>query len=57
MAKFSEKIDKLTNSIKNRLSGDSFDTDLIEFKKSELKGLSKKWKPRIFGAFFMPKII
>ncbi len=43
MAKITQKIDKLTNSIVNRLSGDSFDTDVVEFQKSELK-LLKKWK-------------
>jgi len=44
MSKISQKIDRLTNSIVNRLSGDSFDTDVLEFQKSELKTLKKSWK-------------
>ncbi len=44
MAKISQKIDRLTNSIVNRLSGDSFDTDVIELQKSELKTLKKGWQ-------------
>lgn len=44
MAKISQKIDRLTNSIVNRLSGDSFDTDVIELQKSELKSLKKGFK-------------
>lgn len=44
MAKISGDIDKLTNSILNRLSGDSFDTDVIELKKTEVKNLKKGWK-------------
>jgi len=44
MAKISQKVDRLTNSIVNRLSGDSFDTDVIELQKAELKNLKKGWK-------------
>jgi hypothetical protein len=44
MAKISQKVDKLTNSIVNRLSGDSFETDVIELQKAELKNLKKGWK-------------
>jgi len=44
MAKISQKVDKLTNSIVNRLSGDSFDTDVVELQKAELKNLKKGWK-------------
>ncbi len=44
MAKISQKVDRLTNSIVNRLSGDSFDTDVVELQKSELKNLKKGWK-------------
>jgi hypothetical protein len=44
MAKISQKIDSLTNSIRNVTSGDSFDTDIIEAKLSELKNLPKGWK-------------
>jgi len=44
MAKISQKVDRLTNSIVNRLSGDSFDTDVIELHKAELKNLKKGWK-------------
>ena len=44
MAKISQKIDKLTNSIINRLSGDSFDTDVIELLPVDLKKLKKGWK-------------
>lgn len=44
MAKISQKVGRLTNSIVNRLSGDSFDTDVIELQKAELKNLRKGWK-------------
>jgi hypothetical protein len=44
MPKISQKIDKLTNSIVNRLSGESFATDVIELKKEELKNLKRGWK-------------
>ena len=44
MAKISLKVDKLTNSIVNRRSGDSFETDVIELQKAELKSLKKGWK-------------
>jgi len=44
MPKISQKIDKLTKSIENRISGDSFATDVIELKVEELKSLKKKWK-------------
>lgn len=35
-------IDKLTNSIQNTISGDSFPTDVIRFTKSDLKQATKK---------------
>ena len=44
MPKISQKIDKITNSIVNRLSGESFATDVIELKKDELKNLKRGWK-------------
>lgn len=44
MPKISQKIDKLTKSIENRFSGDSFATDVFELKPEELKSLNKKWK-------------
>jgi len=44
MAKISQKVDKLTNSIVNRLSGDSFETDVIELLPFELKKLKRGWK-------------
>jgi hypothetical protein len=40
----SQEIDKLSNSIVNRISGDSFETDIIEFQKPELRTLKKGWK-------------
>lgn len=36
------RVDKLTNSILNRISGDSFQTDVQPFAKSDLKLVSKK---------------
>lgn len=36
------EIDKLTNSIINTISGDSFQTEIIEVSKSEVKQTSKK---------------
>jgi hypothetical protein len=44
MAKISQKIDRLTNSIVNRISGDSFNTNVLQFQKSELRAFKKKWK-------------
>lgn len=44
MAKINQKIDRLTNSIVNKLSGDSFDTDVMAISKTELKTLKKGWK-------------
>ena len=44
MPEISQKIDKLTNSIVNRRTGESFATDIIELKKEELKSLKKGWK-------------
>ncbi len=44
MAKISQKIDRLTNSIVNRISGDSFNTNVLQFQKSELRAFQKKWK-------------
>lgn len=44
MPKISQKIDKLTKSIENCISGDSFATDVIELKIEELKTLKKAWK-------------
>jgi len=35
-------IDKLTNSVENTISGDSFDTEVIRLIKSDLKGISRK---------------
>ena len=36
------EIDKLTNSIINTISGDSFQTEIIEVSKSDLKQANKK---------------
>lgn len=44
MPEISQKIDQLTNSIVNRISGDSFTTDVIELKIEELKQLKKGWQ-------------
>lgn len=38
----SVKIDRLTNSIVNTISGDSFSTDVTEVSRSDLKSLNKK---------------
>ena len=37
------EIDKLTNSIENRITGDSFDTQILEVDKSDLKFFEKNW--------------
>ncbi len=39
-----QKIDKLTNSIVNRLSGDSFNTDVVKLTKEDISKLKKGWK-------------
>lgn len=44
MARISIKVDKIANSIVNRLSGDGFNTDVIELQKSDLKSLVKGWE-------------
>lgn len=44
MARISIKVDKIANSIVNRLSGDGFDTDVVELQKSDLKSLVKGWE-------------
>jgi len=36
------EIDRLTNSIQNTISGDSFQTDVIRFVKADLKDVTKK---------------
>jgi hypothetical protein len=40
------EIDKLTNSIENRLSGDVFNTEVLQVSEKDLKGITKKkgWK-------------
>ena len=40
------QIDRLTNSILNTVSGDSFETEVLPVKKDDLKGITKKagWK-------------
>lgn len=40
------EIDRLTNSIINTISGDSFDTEILPVTKNDLKGITKKigWK-------------
>ena len=35
------EIDKLTNSIENAFSGDSFDTDLLTISKEDLRSVKK----------------
>lgn len=37
------EIDKLTNSIENRITGDIFDTQILEIEKSDLKSLNTGW--------------
>lgn len=37
------EIDKLTNSIENRITGDSFDTQILEIEKTDLKSLRTGW--------------
>ncbi len=37
------EIDKLTNSIENRITGDSFDTQILEIEKTDLKSLKSGW--------------
>lgn len=37
------EIDKLTNSIENRITGDNFDTQVTEIEKSDLKSLNSGW--------------
>lgn len=37
------EIDKLTNSIENRITGDSFDTQVLEIEVTDLKLLDKNW--------------
>ena len=37
------EIDKLTNSIENRITGDIFDTQILEISKLDLKFLEKNW--------------
>ncbi len=44
MAKISQDIDRLTNSIVNRYSGDSFDTDIVDLQIDDLKYLKKGWQ-------------
>lgn len=47
------EIDKLTNSIENAISGDSFETELLVLEKNDLKQISKRkgwlfdWKKSI----------
>ena len=36
------EIDRLTNSIENKITGDSFDTQVIQLEKSDLKLLETK---------------
>lgn len=37
------EIDKLTNSIENRITGDSFDTQVIELQKDDISKLQEGW--------------
>lgn len=37
------KIDKLTNSIENRITGDSFETQILEIEKTDLKSIKTGW--------------
>lgn len=37
------EFDKLTNSIENRITGDSFDTKVIEVEKTDFEGLKSGW--------------
>ena len=38
------EIDRLTNSIENRITGDSFNTQVIKVTKSDLKFFKQNWK-------------
>jgi hypothetical protein len=42
-ASISIEIDKLTNSIENRITGDEFDTKILEIENSDLKSLETGW--------------
>ena len=46
------EIDKITNSIENTISGDSFDTDVHPISKDEIKQIKKinGWQLKIFAA-------
>lgn len=44
MAEISQNIDRLTNSIVNIQSGDSFDTEIVLLQKEELVVVNKGWK-------------
>ncbi|WP_298767685.1 hypothetical protein [uncultured Polaribacter sp.] len=37
------EIDKLTNSIENRITGDSFDTQVLKIEETDLKLLDRNW--------------
>ena len=43
-------IDKLTNSILNTISGDSFQTEVSLIEKSDLKEITKKMAGTLIGA-------
>ena len=43
------EIDKLTNSIENAFSGDSFDTELIPIKKENLRPIKKEMAGSLIG--------
>jgi hypothetical protein len=44
MAGIFQQIDRLTNSIVNRFSGDSFSTEVLELGKKDLSNLKRGWK-------------
>lgn len=50
------EIDKLTNSIENLVTGDSFSTDVLPLNKLDLKGISKKsgWLFNWKNEFLLP---
>jgi hypothetical protein len=44
MAGIFQQIDRLTNSIVNRFSGDGFSTEVLELGKKDLSNLKRGWK-------------
>ena len=49
-------IDKLTNSIQNTISGDSFATEVLRFTKADLKQVTKKSVGILIGSLSLMTI-